>query len=218
MNNACNKFFEYVINIGTACHLVTAAGSGVAGRHGDVSNYVERKLDGGIFTKILFSAKKYVSTVAFILAFTVLGVGLSGCDALGPVYGHSMGRTLVETVVFTRDDGELYIDIQDRNKYKLNQIVTITITLIKDQRPTDIYWSIYKFVYSGERATSKSDDFPLRYGEVESGTTVEIQPMKIQNGIYTIEGWGSRLDDKGSNTVAYRGKFSYENGTVHNFK
>lgn len=151
-----------------------------------------------------------------VLLFAIPGVGLVGCH---PCVFAKCGRLtggVVKAVAYTGAHGEIYIDIENRSKYKITTLSGISISSIKNKRFGIDFWSVMKTLQSRQKTIGDSDDFPIQYGVTPPDMQVEIAPVKIENGVYSIWGLVALYDNEGRRTLDAIGKFSYTNGIVKN--
>lgn len=193
---------------------------GVAARHkvldaisnptGDQAQ--EWRVTADIWGLNVIKLKKYISVVSLLFLLLVIGGLISACHPCSVVQcGNWIGA-----VAFIGNDGEVYIDVPERKKYKLTTLHSVSVDVIKDKRFSDIYWSIFRSARSPHKKPGESDDFPLKYGEAKPGIVVERYPIKIQNGRYGIRGFVSIYDGNEIHPTNVTGEFIYENGVVRN--
>lgn len=156
--------------------------------------------------------KKYTSVISLFFLLLVIGGFLSACHPCSVIQcGNWIGA-----VAFMGSDGEVYIDIPERKKYKFTKLNNVSVNMIKDKQFVGIYWAIFSSTKSRHKEPGESDDFPLKYGEAKPGIVVERSPMKIQNGMYSIRGLVFVYDGNEIHPTNVTGEFIYENGVVRN--
>lgn len=206
--NAIIKAADKVLVDGViASHKVLDAMANPAGNQNQ-----EWRVTADIWGLNVIKLKKYTSVISLFFLLLVIGGLLGACHPCSVVQCGNW----IDAVAFMGNDGEVYIDVPERKKYKLTTLHSISVNVIKDKRLGDIYWSIFKSAKSRHKKPGEGDDFPLKYGEAEPGMVVERSPIKIQNGLYGIRGFVFVYDGNEIHPTNVTGEFIYENGVVRN--
>ncbi|WP_199102880.1 hypothetical protein [Aquitalea sp. ASV11] len=145
------------------------------------------------------------------LANLLILVALSGCHPCSLLQCESW----ITATAHIGKNNELIIDIPEKYKNKYIKIQLMSIRKLNGNViGSNSYWSI------GSRAArniyEKTNDFPIKYGHLSEYMKLDIAPVKITNGTYTIIGAVVFPENSKINSYRLNGKFKFSNNSIEN--